>query len=250
MTRLTRNDEKALDSPNEMTRVSATLKGAETSSFGPPGCKTDAIAIPAGSEVSPAKPRKLMSHALRNRTGIFIKGERFLSVGRVVVVRGSQLEPTNMGFRIRHYRLAMRCEDCEIPFQQSATRAAIRRDELRRRCERCKSPGKVTRAGASLARERRRQKAAEAEKLRLDALYLRRIQKLSVEMGQPVAPDISLGDLLQAEQRHIRKTRLAHQRAAWMLGVPLLEIAKMEIGRCARQRADHQEQCGLPKGVG
>ncbi|WP_454655005.1 hypothetical protein [Bosea beijingensis] len=234
---MTRNDEKDLNSPNEMTRVSATLKGAETSSFGVPGSKSDAFGIPAGSEVSPAKPPKLMSQALRNRTGVFIKGERFLSVGRVVIVRGSQFEPTNMGFRIRHYRLAMKCEDCEIPFQQSATRAAIRRDELRRRCERCKSPGKVTRAGASLARERRRQKAAEAEKLRLDSLHLRRIQKLSAAMGQPVPPDISLRDIFEAEQRHIRKTRLAHQRAAWMLGVPLSEIAKMEVERRQRARA-------------
>ncbi|MCV9937719.1 hypothetical protein OIU35_15300 [Boseaceae bacterium BT-24-1] len=227
-----------LSTPNEMTRVSATLKGAETSSFGVPGSKPDAFAIPPGSEVSPAKPRTLMSHALRNRTRLFIKGERFLSVGRVVIVRGSQLESTNMGFRIRHYRLAMKCEDCDIPFQQSATRAAIRRDELSRRCERCKSPGKPTRAGAFLARERRRQKAAEAEKLRLDALHLRRIQKLSAAMGRPVPPEISLRDLFQAEQRHIRKTRLAHQRAAWILGLPLSEIATIAIEQRARRRAE------------
>ncbi|AMJ61417.1 hypothetical protein [Bosea sp. PAMC 26642] len=177
-----------------------------------------------------------MSRALRNRTRHFIKGERFLSVGRVVIVRGSDLEPTNMGFRIRHYRLAMKCEDCELPFQQLATRAAIRRDQLRRRCERCKAPGKPTRAGAFLARERRRQKAAEAERLRLDALYLRRIQKLSVAMGQPVPQDISLGDLLQAEQRQIRKTRQALQRTAWLLGVPMAEVLAMEVERQQRLR--------------
>ena len=247
MTVLTESDGRDSTSPDELTVGFSPLEGRNRRHSESSHEQQSGSAVLDGRTASITKPRKLMSHALRNRTGIFIKGERFLSVGRVVVVRGSQLEPTNMGFRIRRYRLALKCEDCEVPFQQSATRAAIRRDELRRRCERCKSPGKVTRAGASLARERRRQKAAEAEKLRLDALYLRRIQKLSAAMGQPVPPNISLGDLLQAEQRHNRKTRLAHQRAAWMLGVPLSEIAKIAVEQRARQRAELREEMNCPK---
>lgn len=249
MTVLTESDGRDPTSPDELTVGFSPLEGRNRRHSESSHEQQSGSAVLDGKTASITKPRKLMSHALRNRTGIFIKGERFLSAGHVVVVRGSQLEPTNMGFRIRHYRLALKCEDCEVPFQQSATRAAIRRDELRRRCERCKSPGKVTRAGASLARERRRQKAAEAEKLRLDSLHLRRIQKLSAAMGQPVPPDISLRDIFEAEQRHIRKTRLAHQRAAWMLGVPLSEIAKMEIGRRDRKLDEPNVQDGLPKGV-
>lgn len=189
----------------------------------------------AGSVTMRRRPRPPMSKATRDKRERFERGDLILSYGQPFECFGAVT--LSSGRVSQRYRLLARCDDCTSQFWQVALRSDIKAERLRRRCDDCKEPMRVTKPVARYAGERRRQKAAEAEKLRLDALHLRRIQKLSAAMGQPVPPDISLGDLLQAEQRHIRKTRLAHQRAAWMLGVPLSEIAKMDVERRARRGA-------------
>ncbi|AMJ63239.1 hypothetical protein [Bosea sp. PAMC 26642] len=211
----------------------------------------------------PAK--KPMSRAQRVTKLRFQVGDVFLSLGQRFKCEDLRAIDTPLGFCILEYELRAQCCDCRGSFIQYVTRSQIRREALRRRCHPCKKPGSISQPvrarraaiapqGAKEDREQAvqalqqakedrrkavqsRQRAETAERRRLAALRVRRIQRLSAAMGQPVPPDISLGDLLQAEQRHIRKTRLAHQRAAWMLGVPLSEIAKMEVERRMRLRS-------------
>jgi len=68
-------------------------------------------------------------------------------------------------------------------------------------------------------------------------MHLRRIAKLSKAMGESLPSDMKLSDLLQAEQRQIRQTRLAHQRAAKMLNISLSEAIAIDIERKLRINA-------------
>lgn len=205
------------------------------------------------SKAAPVKSP--MSDAVRIGTERFAIGDAFLSLGQQFSCEGWRRADTPLHFSVREYELQTHCCDCRNGFSQYATRAQIRRDKLRRRCDDCKRPGSITRpvrawrvAMAPQWAEEARQKAAQvrqkaaqvrqeaetAGRRKLIELRLRRIQKLAEATGRPVPPNICLGDLLRAEQRHIKKTWVAYQRTAKMLGVPVAEVAKMYAARSVK----------------
>lgn len=178
--------------------------------------------------------KKPMTASARARKKRFAEGDVFRSLGEKFICHGNYRAMTNLGYRVTKYVLEAPCEDCRWSFRQNSTRAEIRGDRLRRRCDECKAPGKITRAVAAGAAERRRKKAAEAEKVRRDELHMSRLVELAEATGSSLPASMSLSDLFRAEQMHIRRTRLIHQRSAKMLGVPLSEIVKIEVERRAR----------------
>jgi hypothetical protein len=204
----------------------------------------------------PVPAKKPMSDAAKARRERFRCGDVFLSLHQRYSCEGLRQTETSLGITVTEYELQARCCDCRADFSQYATRAKIRRDALRRRCDDCKKPGRMTTPvwaermtialalapqKAAAARERsaeaRRIARANASPNRLETARLRRIEALAAATGQPVPPDISLRDLFEAEQRQICKRRLEHQRAAWRLGLPLSEIAKIAASHRARRLA-------------
>lgn len=179
--------------------------------------------------VHPSVKRKVPRHPARARNRDIAQGDRFLSFGQLFHCYAVRPHPTAAGFALKFRWLKARCEDCRRPFVFRATSAEISRDQLRRRCDDCKKPGKVTKAVSPYAAAKRRRTAAEKRRRELDAMHLAKMATAAANPSQR-----GLSDIFRAEQRQIRQTRLAHQKAAKMLCVPVSEIIALEIERRRR----------------